>query len=182
MASYRLHPIVPDYVYVKLFLPNFVKISWTDNRPFARLLATQDNRGTEESRHARSIDSPIGFRIREISDGPDQIMHIFNRTIPAVGVPKNCLILKLSSKHDHHPQGCTNLRRYAHSRADNVMNIKWTHASNCQVRNKGKVFCLPSWRLLYFLSLDHFQKVLQELRATSWNVHSDVRLFYRKYE
>jgi len=56
----------------------FVKISWTDSRLVARLLATLDNTDIEGSRHYRFIDTPIGFRIREVSDGPEQVIHIFN--------------------------------------------------------------------------------------------------------
>jgi hypothetical protein len=59
-----------------------------NNWPFARLLATQDNTDTEESRHTRYMDTPIGFQIRGHSDRSVQIMHIFNRMIPVVDMSK----------------------------------------------------------------------------------------------
>ena len=81
-----------------------------------------DNTDTEESRHTWCIGTAIGFQIRGISDGPEKITHIFNRTILVVGVSKKlstCLVLKLSSKHDYHSQGSTNLSRYVNSLGDN---------------------------------------------------------------
>jgi hypothetical protein len=55
------------------------------------------------------------------------MIHIFNRTIPVVGVSKklsNCLILKLSSKHGCHAQGYTNLSRYAKGRVENDYDLE----------------------------------------------------------
>ena len=40
-----------------------------------------------------------------------------------------------------------------------IMFVNWTtHVNSCQVRNTGKIFCKPSWRLIYFLSLNYFRK------------------------
>lgn len=86
-----------------------------------------DNTDTEESRQTRFIVTPIGFRIKEIKDGPEEIIHIFNRTISAVDMSKKlstCLILQLSSKHECHPQGHTTLSSYTNSRGDNVCELK----------------------------------------------------------
>jgi len=126
MACYCLHPTVSDYIH---FLWKFVKISWTVNRPVARLLTPMDNTDTEESRQTRRIVTPIGFRMKESNDGPEEIIHISNRTIPVVGMSKKlgtCLILQLSSKHECHPQGYTNLSSYANSRGDNVCELNNT--------------------------------------------------------
>ena len=38
------------------------------------------------------------------------------------------------------------------------MNLKLTNLNICQVRNTGKIFCKPSWGLIFFLDLNYFRK------------------------